>query len=211
VPRTHTAVGSVDNFLIVAGGNQYDFTENGYSHGTIRDTTEVFDLSHPARGWQRRAPIPAAGRGWSGSVIAKQHLYLFGGITWNEAGATLGTRETLRYDPKTDHWQKMTPPPLAISGWEGALYADRYAILAGGVMRPEHEPVGTTVWSDLVWAYDSQRDHWLRVNGILPPGAVFNDPGVAILGNTIYVLGAEGPSGSHYNYFLMGRIKPNAP
>ncbi len=78
-------------------------------------------------------------------------------------------------------------------------------------MRPEHEPVGTTVWSDLVWAYDSQRDHWLRVNGILPPGAVFNDPGVAILGNTIYVLGAEGPSGSHYNYFSDGCIKPNTP
>ena len=38
---------------------------------------------------------------------------------------------------------------------------------------------------------------------------MFNDPGVASIGDTIYVLGAEGPDGSHYNYFLMGRITPD--
>ena len=31
--------------------------------------------------------------------------------------------------------------------------------------------------------YDCQGDRWLRVEGKLGPGAVFNDPGVAILGD----------------------------
>jgi hypothetical protein len=40
---------------------------------------------------------------------------------------------------------------------------------------------------------------------------VFNDPGVVVIGDTIYVLGAEGPSGSHWNYFLVGRIEQDRP
>ncbi len=209
VPRTHTSVGAIGNRLVVAGGNEYDFSERGYSHNTIRDTTEIFDLSKPQSGWQRRAPIPGAGRGWCGSLVAQGHLYLFGGLSWNEEGETVGTRETLRYDANRDRWQQMEPPPLAISGWEGALYDGRYALLAGGVVRPNSKKQGAAlIWSDLVWAFDTQDDCWLRVAGKLPPGAVFNDPGVVVLGETMYVLGAEGPHGSHYNYFLVGRVQP---
>lgn len=207
VPRTHTAIGNVGNFLIVAGGNEYDFAEKGYSHHTIRDTTEIFDLAHPQRGWQKKAALPTVGRGWSASVIADGQLYLFGGLTWDEAGTTLGVNETVRYDPSSDRWQTLKPSPLVVSGWEGALYAERYAILTGGVMRPARGLASNIVWSDVVWAYDTQMNRWLSVQGFLPPGAVFNDPGVAILGETIYVIGAEGPAGSHYNYFLVGRIE----
>ena len=202
VPRTHSAVGLAGDCLVVAGGNEYDFRQNGYSHATIRDTCEVFDPAQPDKGWQVRTPIPGPGRGWAASVAADEYLYLFGGLTWTESDAPVGTRETLCYDPKADAWKRLAPPPLAISGWEGALYADRYAILAGGVERRS----GGIVWSDLVWVYDVEEDRWLRIDDVLPPGAVFNDPGVAVIDDTIYVAGAEGPHGSHYNYFLAGRI-----
>lgn len=46
------------------------------------------------------------------------------------------------------------------------------------------------------------------MKGTLPPGAVFNDAAVVSTDDTIYVLGGEGPSGSHYNYFLIGHFKP---
>ncbi|MCA9425591.1 MAG: hypothetical protein KC994_10985, partial [Candidatus Omnitrophica bacterium] len=192
VPRTHTAIGHVGKYLIVAGGNQYDFAENGYSHNTIRDTNEVFDLSHPELGWQLKTPVPAPPRGWCGSVATQDAVYLFGGITWNESNEILGAGETLRYDPQTDNWKKLASSPLPISAWEGDLYADRYVLLAGGVVRPVLETDDSPTWSDLVWAYDIQEDRWTRVDGVLPPGAVFNDPGVVIIDDTIYVLGAEG-------------------
>ncbi len=211
VPRTHMAVGHAGDYLIVAGGNEYDFAEGGYSHQTIRGTTEVFDLTHPDKGWQVKTPIPGAARGWTASLVAEGKLYLFGGITWSESNAIVATRETLRYDPNTDTWQQLAPPPLPMSAWEGAVYHGRYAILVGGVVRNGEDAPKPIVWSDLAWAYDLNENHWYRMDGALPPGAVFNDPGVAIIGDTIYVLGAEGPYGSHYNYFLSGRIAIRYP
>jgi len=208
VPRTHTSVGSIDNFLVVAGGNEYQSSENGYSYKTIRNTMEVFDLTKPAEGWQVRSPIPSPGRGWSGSVTYDKYLYLFGGVTWNKDNSTTRIQETLRYDPATDEWKQLTAPPVAISGWEAAVYHSRYALIAGGVLQPDNNSQQGIIWSDLIWAYDLQSDKWLSVKGALPPGAVFNDPGVCIIDDTIYVLGAEGPAGNHYNYFLIGKINP---
>ena len=211
VPRTHTAVGSAGKYLMVIGGNEYAFEENGYSNATIRATTEVFDLKQPNKGWQRKTSIPGAGRGWVASFCLDEKLYLFGGVTWDEDNNTVGIRESLVYDPQRDAWTERAPSPIAMSGWEGDCYGKRYALLVGGVARPKPETKQPMVWSDLVWAYDLQDDQWLRVEGTLPPGAVFNDPGVVVIGDTIYVIGAEGPDGSHYNYFLKGRIRPQSP
>lgn len=206
VPRTHMAVGYAAGHLLVAGGNQYDFAEKGYSHQTIRGTLDVLDPAKPDRGWQQKSPIPGAARGWCASLVADDALYVFGGITWNPDNTIAPTAETLRYDVTADTWTSLTPPPLPISGWEGALYDDRYALNVGGVVRPQPDSSEDLIWSDNVLAYDLHEDTWLQVGGALPPGGVFNDPGVVIIGDTIYVLGAEGPHGSHYNYFLIGEI-----
>lgn len=203
VPRSHTAIGYVGGGIVVAGGNEYDFAEGGYSANTIRATTEVLDPKAVQHGWQVRQAIEGGPRGWSASVVAHDRLYVFGGVTWESGGSTKGTQETVSYDPDAKAWTRHTPPPLPISGWEGALYRGRYAILVGGVVRGD-----TVAWSDLALVYDTVEDRWLRVDGALPPGAVFNDPGVAILDDQLFVLGAEGPFGSHYNYFLRGHIRP---
>lgn len=208
VARTHMSVGLAGGKLVVAGGNEYEWDEQGYSHNTIRNTVEVLDPARAGEGWQVKAPIPGVGRGWCASVATGQALYLFGGITWNENNDVEATVDTLRYDVGADKWAALAPPPLAISGWEGALHGGRYALNVGGVVRPQPGSGGETIWSDLVLAYDLEEDRWLQVAGALPPGAVFNDPGVVIIGDTIYVLGAEGPHGSHYDYFLIGKIQP---
>ena len=211
VARTHMQVGHAGGLVVIAGGNAYDFAEKGYSHQTIRGTTEALDPAKPDAGWKVKSPIPGAPRGWCASMPINGALYLFGGITWDEANNVVPTEETLRYDPASDTWTQKTAPPVPVSGWEGALYQNRYAINIGGVVRtsPRHlDELDELVWSDLCLAYDSQDDRWMRVDGALPPGAVFNDAGVVIIGDTIYVLGAEGPYGSHYDYFLIGTISP---
>jgi hypothetical protein len=204
LPRTHMAVGFAGGQLVIAGGNQYAWSEKGYSHKTIRGTVETLNPEKPGQGWQVRTPIPGPGRGWTASVARDQHLFVLGGLTWNDQNEAVPTIETLRYDVASDDWEALQPPPIGVSGWEAALYADRYALAVGGVMRV---PGSDSVWSDLVLAYDIRDDAWMQVEGKLPPGAVFNDPGVVIIGDTIYVLGAEGPGGSHYDYFLIGMIE----
>ncbi|QDU82303.1 N-acetylneuraminate epimerase [Polystyrenella longa] len=206
VPRTHTSIGSIRNKLLVVGGNEYQWEEKGYSHNTIRATTEVFDLSQPEQGWQVRSSIPTGGRGWAASVVYADELCLFGGVTWKKEEGVTRLNESWRYDPQKDDWSRFADAPVAISGWEGTLYQNRYALIAGGVA----EIAGKMVWSDLCWAYDCEEDRWLRLDNPLPPGAVFNDPGVVIIEDTIYIIGAEGPSGSHYDYLLVGKIQPSS-
>lgn len=209
VPRTHMGVGYAGGKLLFVGGNEYDRSTGGYSSKTIRRTVEALDLNDVEAGWKVMSPIPGLGRGWCASAALNDKLYVFGGLTWlNEKDVNTATGETLCYDPATDTWSFLMPPPDAISGWEGDIYADRYMLLVGGTERRPPGSKGKRYWSDLTIAYDIEENEWLQVDGILPPGAVFNDPAVAVIGDTIYVLGAEGQGGSHFDYFLIGHIQP---
>jgi N-acetylneuraminic acid mutarotase len=198
VPRSHTASDRVGGRLIVAGGNRYDIAEKGYSARTIQGVTEVLDLTQPEKGWRQAAPIPGAPRGWCASAVIGGHFYLLGGVTWTPA-ARLRLAECLRYDPAGDAWTRLADFPVPISGWEADVFADRYLIAVGGAC---------SRWNDVPFVYDTRQDRWLRVASPLPPGGLFNDPGVCVIGDTIYVAGGEGPGGSHFNHFLIGKIKP---
>ncbi|MBI5775589.1 MAG: hypothetical protein HZA89_17865 [Verrucomicrobia bacterium] len=198
VPRTHMAVGQAGHHLIVAGGNRYEFAEKGYSPKTIQGVTDVFDLTKPDQGWKQRAPIPGSPRGWTASAVVGEKLYVLGGVTWTEK-ARVRLQEALSYDPARDVWKRLADFPYQISGWEGETYVDRYIITIGGA---------GVRWNDLPFVYDTKADRWLRITSPLPPGALFNDPGVCIIGDTIYVAGGEGSGGSHFNHFLVGKIKP---
>ncbi|MCD4726211.1 MAG: hypothetical protein K8R46_01000 [Pirellulales bacterium] len=60
----------------------------------------------------------------------------------------------------------------------------------------------------MVFVYDTQDDLWMKIDGFLPPGGLFNDVGICIIGDTIYAAGAEGPGAAHYDYLLIGQISP---
>ncbi len=198
VPRTHLSVGEIGGRLIAAGGNRYDFAEKGYSPNTVQNVTEILDLNAPEKGWRFGAPLPGSPRGWCATEVVNEQLYLLGGITWTPE-ARVRLPETLRYNPATDEWTRLADFPLPMSGWEAAVYDNRYLIVIGGA---------GARWNDVPFVYDTKEDRWLRVPNPLPPGALFNDPGVCIIGDTLYVAGGEGSGGSHFNHFLIGKIKP---
>lgn len=205
VPRTHMAVGCVGPWLMVAGGNEYDFSKRGYHKSTIRGLTEALDLRHEGRGWQRLSPLPGPPRGWVASSVCQGRMYVLGGLTFDPRQVRL--RHVVSLDPERNQWKQHQDVPVPVSGWEGATYADRYVLLVGGVVATP----GKNLWNDQPLAYDAKQDRWLRVEGLLPPGAVFNDAGVCVIRDRIYVAGGEGPFGSHFNYFLIGKIKPDEP
>ena len=205
-PRTHMAVGRVGDQLIVAGGNRYDFAEGGYSSRTLLGTTEVLDLQSPKSGWAMRAPIPGPPRGWCASASLDGKLYILGGLTLTETekgtrGSKIKLKDSLCYDPARNQWRRLTDSPVAISGWEGAPYKRRYIVIIGGVSKR---------WNDLAFVYDTKEDRWLKIDNPLPVGGVLNDAGVCVIGDTIYIAGGEGPGGSHFNHFLVGKIKPGS-
>lgn len=198
VARSHLSVGIAGSQLIAAGGNRYDFADKGYSSRTIQGITERLDLKSIESGWQKCASIPGHPRGSSATAVLHEQFYMLGGVTWTDT-ARLRLTETLRYDPAKDRWQQLADFPVPISGWETDVYAQRYLIAIGGAARH---------WNDVPFVYDTQSDRWMRIDSPLPPGGLFNDPGVCIIGDTIYVIGGEGPGGSHFNLFLIGKIRP---
>ncbi|MBM3860272.1 MAG: hypothetical protein FJ395_11550 [Verrucomicrobia bacterium] len=197
VPRTHLSVGVIGSQLIAAGGNKYDLAVKGYSYRTIQNITERLDLNQPQTGWQKCAPIPGSPRGWCATSVVDGKLYLLGGVTWT-ATARERLSESLCYDPSRDQWKRLADFPTPMSGWASDVFERRYIIVVGGA---------GSRWNDVPFVYDTQSDRWMRIASPLPPGGLFNDPGVCIIGDRIFVVGGEGPGGSHFNYFLTGKIK----
>ncbi len=213
VPRTHLAFELLGDHLIAAGGNEYDFAAKGYGPTTIRDTVEVLDLNALSAGWKRVAPMPPPSRGWTAAVAARGKLFLFGGLTFQSTGPERsGTkktrlRETLVLDLESNRWTSRTPPPCAVSGWRAALYRDRYAILIGGTLDTGTPPAYR--WNAQPLVYDTITDTWYRLDAsATPPGGVYNDPGVAVVGSTLFVAGGEAIA-AHYNTLLTGEIVPH--
>ena len=205
VPRTHMAVGVAKGHLIVVGGNRYQFADGGYSSRTIQGVTETFETAKPENGWSQRAPIPGAPRGWCASASLNGRLYVLGGLSFTPTeegvrGPKIKHAEALAYDPVGDQWTRLADPPMAVSGWEAAPYRGRYIIAIGGVSKR---------WSDLAFVYDTKDDRWMKMENPLPVGGVVNDAGVCVIGDTIYIAGGEGPGGSHFNHFLIGKIQRN--
>ena len=206
--RTHFALGTVGNLLIAVGGNVYDSAERGYSPRTVRSETAVLNLAAPKNGWVKQEAAPDPARGWAAAAACQGRLWVFGGLSFQSLGKKNSRGrlpETLSYDPATDRWSRHAPAPVEISGWGGAAYLDRYVILIGGHGGPRGVRARMNV-TPLV--YDTAEDCWLRLEqSVTPTGGDLNDPGVAICGDAIYVAGAEGAGGTHYNHWLVGRIE----
>lgn len=207
-PRTHFALGAIGKQLVAMGGNVYDVKERGYSPKTVRSETAVLNLETPEEGWEVRKAAPHPARGWAAAAACGGKLWVFGGLSFQKQGSKNGTgrlRSTMSYDPATDTWASHTPAPVEISGWAGVAYRDRYVILVGGY----GGRAGTKARMNVTpLVYDTVEDRWLQLAGsVTPTGGDFNDPGLALCNDYIYVAGAEGYSGSHYNHWLTGRIE----
>ena len=206
-PRTHMAAGAVGPYIVVAGGNHYKLPD-GYTKDTLRDLTEVFDTRHPEKGWRIGKPIPSGPAGWQASAVVGDRLYVFGAQVLDAKGNWGTLADAWSYDPARDKWERLPDLPFDISAM-GAAYADRYVFLLGGArVSNAPEAQGGWIWGLPIVVYDTQTRKYFTVAGRVPtPGDIFGDVGVIFIGDTIYVVGGEGPGGTHYNWFRVGRFK----
>ena len=215
-PRTHMACDRIDNKLIAVGGHEFGFNGEAYDPQNARNIVEILDLANQKQGWKLGSPMPHS-CGWSASGVIGTKLYAMGGFTGGFTDLAAGRlRENYCYDLATDSWTQLKTFPDYVAGWEGEAYKDRYIICIGGVRFRTDNPQDM-IWNSKLFLYDTQDDTWYRMEGDLPktkwssnPAAphltTLHDPGVCIIGDTIYAAGAEGPEATHSDYFLVGKI-----
>ena len=197
-------VGRVDDLLVVIGGVEWQSSPVFYNLAGMRDTVDVLDLSDEQAGWQLRTPTPGLTAGWTASAVCQDRVYVFGGIPFNSYRDQQQINHCYYYEPKRDRWTRIANAPYQISGWQAETYVNRYMLVVGGSSNTV-----PGVFNEVVYVYDTQEDRWMRMDGTIAGGGYYNDCGVSIIGDMIYVTGGEGAGGSHNNYILTGQIVPN--
>jgi N-acetylneuraminic acid mutarotase len=155
--------------LYVTGGSN--------SSGQLTRTLFVYD---PATNtWARRAELPQpAGCGSQGEIGGL--LYVYAGCTdiQDPEGPVPGSHNLFRYNPATNRWVTLPPPPIGHEHGFGAALGNRFYVGGGWY---DHAPTGR------MHAYDPATNTWADRAGAPGPGptsAAFN-----VLGGKLYVAG----------------------
>ncbi len=112
-----------------------------------------------------------------------QWLYLFGGT--NEHYNTLDTVEC--YDTRSNSWIDLLPLPIPLHQ-HSATVCKRLVFVCGGVSGPERQPVQS------MYSYDTATHHWESKANMHCSRRLHE---MAVLGETIYVLGGIGAHSFH--------------
>lgn len=131
--------------------------------------------------WTEKSPLHTA-RSHPATVAYKGRIYVFGGGGPNFL--SLSTVEI--YDPGSDRWSWGSPMPTHRSGAVAALVNDRIYVIGGGYKKPD----GKFKFLTSVEIYDPDGDRWEKGSDMLQP---HDYPGVAVSGNTIYIMGGHHP------------------
>jgi non-specific serine/threonine protein kinase len=163
-PRGAGGAAVVGNEIVVVGGRTGKPAQ-------LVTQTEIFDGTR----WRVGDDIPVAGDHLAVTADSR-YLYAVGGRQFT---ADSNVDVVQRYDPKTDHWDILTPTPEPVSG-AGAAIVDGRLIVVGGE--------GVTTVSGTVQAYDltASTATWTPLAS-LDPGR--HGLGVIAIGNTLYAVG----------------------
>jgi N-acetylneuraminic acid mutarotase len=145
-----------------------------------RRTNTLFAYSIVSNVWFRLAPLPAASA-CGGSAVLGGRLYVFSGCT-PSATTGVSTGMLYRYDPSTDMWATLAPPPVthtypALGQIAGKIY------VAGG-----HDGAGQPTTT--LHVYDPATNSW-SAKASMPGYRIFTS-GYA-LGEKLYVVGGRAP------------------
>ena len=202
---------SVGTKLFVFGGSQG-------GHGPTLSSVEMLDTAAEEPSWVKVADLPGETRGWSGAASVGGQLYHLGGLHFFTPRPESGpdrkrTNEVWRLDPKTYEWTPCRPLPVRLAGFDCCTFGDCYIIVVGGAdedadstpqMRAarREDPSHASFYCPFVFVYDTRRDTWQRLAGLLPKPT--NDIRVVIHEKRLYALGGENvdPTTSNTTRFL---------
>lgn len=105
----------VDNIVYVIGGQ--------HEQGKVAASEAFNPAQTNGQPWSRRAPLPAA-RSHFGSAAAGSLIHIIGG----EGADT----QPLKYNTRTDSWQRFSFPPVAVGSQPGVVLLDELILIFGG-------------------------------------------------------------------------------
>lgn len=171
--------GSHAGALLVAGGA--NFPEKPlWEGGPKRWTDRVFVLRGEGLAWQEAAPLPKP-LGYGAAVSLPQGVMLIGG---SNADGALSDCYLLACEGDGVVCKALAPLPISLTGHAAALLGGRVYVCGGSVAAGEQDA------ENRLWIYDPVADAWNEGEPLPGRGRFLHQ--VAVLGNSLYVLGGIG-------------------
>ena len=172
LPRPTTAAAGA-----ILDGTFYIF--GGVNSEGVSKQMFALDTADPAASWRRCADLPGPARALATLASGGGSLYLLGGAdSWEPLNPM---RDTYRYDPKRDKWQRMKDLPWPSYAMVGGLVDERRILLTGRVDRDGiHKGI---------WLFDLANGDCLPVGEAIVPAATAAL--VRVSPNEWWVIGGE--------------------
>lgn len=114
--------------IVVIGGEISDSQRDSKS-------VEAFDTAKPMQGWFDIPEFPGAAREAMAAAGIGDNVYVIGGLYTDNNGAPGQHKDAYVLNLKTRHWRRLPDCPIAVDNWEGAVFKNRFLIMAGGLKR----------------------------------------------------------------------------
>jgi N-acetylneuraminic acid mutarotase len=181
IPRQHIDCGRIGNKIYVVGGlikNPEPSEESQQKIPAIAtDTVEIYDIEENM--WELGKPLQEARQGVQVAVV-DGNLYAIGGAYDHRKGFMLSSSFE-RCDPESGTWESLPDLPVPVLAPGVAVIEGKIFIIGGSTIKGESQEA-----SDKVYVFDTNRNRWGTASP-LPKEIQF--PGVAFIGDRIYVIG----------------------
>lgn len=142
---------------------------------------DIMNLTKPDSHWSQLAPLEIA-RSHPSVASHNGKIYVFGG----GGPGFKSLNSSVCYNPKNNQWSKCTEMPTLRSGTMAATIGDCIYVMGGGFRQED----GMFRFLTTVEIYHPETDNWERGPDLIMP---HDYPAVAVLGETIYILGGHHP------------------
>ena len=199
IPRQHIDGARIGHKIYVVGGvmrnPQAPEDAERQAPRTITPAVEIYDIHENS--WSLGLPLPEARHGVQVAAVGGK-LYAIGGATAQNEGRTISSALE-KYDPGSNTWESLSDLPFPILGPGSAVVGEKIYVVGGSTIED-----GIRKASDKVCFFDTRRNRW-GMGTPLPKPIQF--PGVAAIGDRIYVIGGCDSEFKAYDSVFEGIVR----